>query len=155
MYDPNDGVLNDVSFQEYDITQSLMLPAIDPTRDGWIFSYWDTGAYMAVDFMNLEDLAPNFTLTAVWDIDPNWFTVTYDSAGGTYVSPQKYSIDGEIVLPTVGDNGLEIGWYGHDFVGWYLSTIPTLQFIGGEAAGNITLVAHWTDWAQDDPRWGP
>ena len=107
---------------------------------------------MAVDFMNLEDLAPNFTLTAMWELDPNWFTVTYNSAGGSYVAPQKYSLIESVTLPSVAHNGLSMGWYGHDFVGWWLGTE---QYFGGGPASNFTLVAHWTDWAVDDPRWGP
>ena len=134
--------------QDYTIDGLLRLPTA-PVRAGYFFEHWESFLYTATEFMNVSDLAPDFTLTAIWDLDPNWFTVSYNSAGGSPIFAQKYAINGEISLPAAPAQ------YGYNFAGWYLSTIPTLRFIGGEAAGNITLVAHWTDWAENDPRWGP
>ena len=143
-YDIDGGDSGAIGNQSYTIEEFITLPD-EPTKAGYIFNSWSSGLLT----YNGGEQAETVTLTAVWDIDPFWFTVSYNSAGGSPVVDQDYDINGEISLPAAPAR------YGFDFAGWYLSTIPTLRFIGGEAAGNITLVAHWTDWAENDPRWGP
>ena len=68
---------------------------------------------------------------------PETYTVTFDSAGGTAV-PSQNVVSGETATEPIAPTR-----EGFTFAGWYLG--DTAYRFNTPVTGNITLVAHWTD----------
>ena len=68
--------------------------------------------------------------------DPEIFTVTFDSAGGTAVSVQTVESGKKATEPTAPERA------GYEFLGWYLGD-EKWSFVGHVVTENITLTAKW------------
>ena len=107
--------------QDYDT--AITAPA-DPTREGYTFIGWDKAIPTTMP-------AENMTVTAQWEI--NQYTITFDTAGGSEITPITQDYDTAITAPA--DPTRE----GYTFIGWD-TEIPTTM-----PAENITLKARWKD----------
>ena len=107
--------------QDYDT--AITAPA-DPTREGYTFIGWDKAIPTTMP-------AENMTVTAQWEI--NQYTITFDTAGGSEITPITQDYDTAITAPA--DPTRE----GYTFIGWDRE-IPTTM-----PAENITLKARWKD----------
>lgn len=96
----------------------------DPTREGYAFIGWEG---------ELPETMPahNMTVTAQWEI--NQYTITFDTAGGSEITPITQDYGTAITAPA--DPTRE----GYTFIGWD-KEIPTTM-----PAENITLKAKWKD----------
>lgn len=110
-----------------------------PTREGYLFAGWQKDG---ADYDFSAPVTASFTLVAKWDVDPDYktaiFTVTFDSAGGTAVSPAEVREGEQLRRPAdpTRDDGLVIeGWYLGDVR--YDFTQPVTS--------SFTLVAKWKD----------
>ena len=106
-----------------DYGTAITVPA-DPTREGYTFIGWDKAIPTTVP-------AENMTVTAQWEI--NQYTITFDTAGGSEITPITQDYDTAITAPA--DPTRE----GYTFIGWDRE-IPTTM-----PAENITLKARWKD----------
>jgi uncharacterized repeat protein (TIGR02543 family) len=106
-----------------DYGTAITVPA-DPTREGYAFIGWEG---------ELPETMPahNMTVTAQWEI--NQYTITFDTAGGSEITPITQDYGTAITAPA--DPTRE----GYTFIGWD-KEIPTTM-----PAENITLKAKWKD----------
>ena len=95
-----------------------------PTREGYTFIGWDKEIPTTMP-------AENMTVTAQWEI--NRYTITFDTAGGSEITPITQDYGTAITAPA--DPTRE----GYTFIGWD-KEIPTTM-----PAENITLKAKWKD----------
>ncbi len=95
-----------------------------PTREGYTFIGWDKEIPTTMP-------AENMTVTAQWKI--NRYTITFDTAGGSEITPITQDYGTAITAPA--DPTRE----GYTFIGWD-KEIPTTM-----PAENITLKARWKD----------
>ena len=95
-----------------------------PTREGYTFIGWDKEIPTTMP-------AENMTVTAQWKI--NRYTITFDTAGGSEITPITQDYGTAITAPA--DPTRE----GYTFIGWD-KEIPTTM-----SAENITLKARWKD----------
>lgn len=95
-----------------------------PTREGYTFIGWDKKIPTTMP-------AENMTVTAQWEI--NRYTITFDTAGGSEITPITQDYGTTITAPA--DPTRE----GYTFIGWDME-IPTTM-----PAENITLKAKWKD----------
>lgn len=114
----------------------------NPTREGYTFTGWQ---YQDSDWNFLNAVGSNMTLTAQWKRnEAKKYTVTFDTADGTVISPQTIEDGGRVSKPA--DPTRE----GYTFLGWY----------AGDAAydwntpvtGNLVLTAHWLKDEQSRPK---
>ena len=99
----------------------------DPTKEGYTFIGW----YNGESEWNFETPVTEYlTLTAKWQ--PNQYTITFDTAGGSEV-PSITQDYGTAITPPAAPTRT-----GYTFAGWD-KTIPATM-----PAENITLTARWT-----------
>ena len=93
-----------------------------PEREGYTFIGWDR---------DIPEIMPaeNITVTAQWEI--NQYTITFDTAGGSEITPITQDYDTAITAPA--DPTRE----GYTFIGWD-KAIPTTM-----PAENMTVTAQW------------
>ena len=104
-----------------DYGTAITAPA-DPTREGYTFIGWDKAIPTTMP-------AENMTVTAQWEI--NQYTITFDTAGGSEITPITQDYDTAITAPA--DPTRE----GYTFIGWD-TEIPTTM-----PAENMTVTAQW------------
>ncbi len=126
----------------------------DPTKEGYTFIGW----YNGESEWNFETpVTADLTLTAKWQI--NRYTITFDTAGGSEVTPITQDYGTTITAPA---NPTKTGY---TFAGWD-KTIPATM-----PAGDMAITARWTenrviviirpDDSKDEPdpgtihQWGP
>lgn len=95
-----------------------------PTREGYTFIGWDKEIPTTMP-------AENMTVTAQWKI--NRYTITFDTAGGSEITPITQDYGTAITAPEAPTRE------GYAFMGWDRE-IPTTM-----PAENITLKARWKD----------
>ncbi len=106
-----------------DYGTAITVPA-DPTREGYTFIGWEG------EFPETMP-AHNMTVTAQWEI--NRYTITFDTAGGSEITPITQDYETAITAPA--DPTRE----GYTFIGWDQEIPKTMP------AENITLKARWKD----------
>ena len=106
-----------------DYGSEITAPA-NPSKTGYTFVGWDKEIPTAMP-------AENITIKAQWKA--NSYTITFDTDGGSEISPTTQDYGSEITAP---DNPSKAGY---TFVGWD-KEIPTAM-----PAENITIKAQWRD----------
>lgn len=116
---------------------------VPPTREGYSFGGWYTAANGGVQFDFNTKVTGNLTLYAHWSSLNNvkkTYTVTFDSNGGSQVSPQVITENERAVKPA--DPSKE----GCIFEGWYTAATDGAQFDFNMAiTSDLTLYAHWNN----------
>lgn len=106
----------------------------NPTREGYTFTGW---RYQDSDWNFLNAVGSNMTLTAQWKRnEAKKYTITFDTADGTVISPQTIEDGGRVSKPA--DPTRE----GYEFAGW------TLNGVGYDftqpVKTDLVLTAMWT-----------
>ena len=101
----------------------------DPVREGYTFLGW----FLDGVKYTFGAVSGNMTLEARWEIDT--YTVTFDMAGGTAVSPETVAHGGTATAPS------DVTREGYDFAGWYLGD-ETYDFTT-PVTEDLTLTAKW------------
>ena len=101
-----------------------------PTKEGYTFTGWYTDEACTNKYVG-EMVRDDMTLYAGWQI--NRYTVTYDSAGGTYCESATVDWNTSPTLPTPTRTG-------YTFVGWFDGET---QYTDAPVKANKNLVAHW------------
>ena len=65
--------------------RELATKPANPTRSGYYFSHWKLNG---VPFNFNTPINSDITLVAHWETEPDYVTVTFNSNGGSSVSPQ-------------------------------------------------------------------
>lgn len=112
-----------------------------PSRGGFVFAGWykESGLTTPWNF-DTDTMAGNTTLYAKWS-QAATYTVTFNSQGGSAVSPISNVASGStIAAPTQPTRS------GFTFGGWYKESGLTNQwnFTTDRVGGNITLYARWS-----------
>lgn len=108
-----------------------MIPLPEPpTKEGYTFTGWYTDEACTNKYVG-ETVRDDMTLYAGWQI--NRYTVTYDSAGGTYCQSVTVDWNTSPTLPTPTRTG-------YNFVGWFDGET---QYTDAPVKANTNLVAHW------------
>ena len=110
----------------------------DPTREGYTFAGWyvDEGLETPYDFS--QAVTHNFTLYAKWTENITYYTVTFNSNGGSLVENQTVAEDGTVSKPADPTNG------DFDFDGWYTDASCTTPYdFTTPVTGNLELFAGW------------
>lgn len=116
----------------------------NPTKDGYTFDGWYNGD-TAYNFDTA--VTADITLTAHWTKkQPDSFTVTFDSAGGTAVEAQTVEKDAKATKPT--DPTKE----NATFDGWYIGDTETAYDFNTAVTANVTLKAHWKTVTYEDKK---
>jgi uncharacterized repeat protein (TIGR02543 family) len=127
----NSGGGSAVSPQTVNHGSTAAKPA-NPTRTGYTFVRWELPVGTEYNFSN--PVTGNITLTAKWDI--NKYTVTFNSNGGSAVSPQTVNHGSTATKPANPTRT------GYTFVRWELPVGTEYNF-SNSVTGNITLTAKW------------
>lgn len=106
-------------------------------RSGYTFEGWaTTSSGIPVGFPYTAS-AGDLTLYAQWTL--NTYNLSFDSQGGSAVSPTTFDVENDISEPEAPTRG------GYTFAGWAASTVGSaLTFPYGASAGDLTLYAQWT-----------
>jgi len=120
-FNTDGGSLITAITQDYNTT--VTAPA-NPTKTGYTFTGWDIAVPTTMP-------AGDVTLKAKWTI--NTYTITFNSAGGSFVGPITQDFGTAITAPADPTKS------GYAFSGWS-SAVPTIM-----PAFNQTLTAQWTD----------
>jgi uncharacterized repeat protein (TIGR02543 family) len=124
-----------VPSQTVEIDGTVTVPA-DPVRQGYTFVFWHLkGAVTAYDFNT--PVNSDITLVAKWD--EIFYTVTFDSDGGTSVQSQTVRSDDTVTVPANPER------QGYTFVFWYLEDAATAYDFSTPVSSDITLVAKWSE----------
>ena len=110
----------------------------DPTREGYTFAGWyaDEGLETPYDFS--QAVTHNFTLYAKWTENITYYTVTFNTNGGSPVESQTVAADGTVSKPADPTNG------DFDFDGWYTDASCTTPYdFTTPVTGNLELFAGW------------
>lgn len=106
----------------------------NPARSGYTFTGWTLNG---ASYNFNSPVNSNITLMATWKkIEVKNYTVTFNSNGGSAVASQTVSEGGKATQPS---NPVKSGY---TFNGWTLN--GTAYNFNSPVAGNITLVANWT-----------
>ncbi|MCI8961297.1 MAG: doubled motif LPXTG anchor domain-containing protein, partial [Lachnospiraceae bacterium] len=124
-YDTKGGTPTFVDMENVKWSQSGLLPATDPTRNGYTFAGWKYNTATVTSASRYSDLAgkdtvSEITLTAQWEIDTtktvDIIYVTENEAKGTVSNPKDtiqivsgQTLTGSVAQPTSG----------YMFAGWY------------------------------------
>jgi uncharacterized repeat protein (TIGR02543 family) len=112
------------------------------TRTGFTFSGWNTvaaGGGTAYANGATYSFSASVTLYAQWTAIT--YVVTFDTMGGSAVSPRSYATGGSVALPSAPTRS------GFTFGGWFLTETDG-TILGGTSyappgTGDITIYAHW------------
>ncbi|XMB73102.1 InlB B-repeat-containing protein [Mycoplasmatota bacterium WC30] len=124
-----DGSVLQTANYNYGANLSSVTPPADPTRTGYTFSSWDSTAPATMP-------ASNVTVNATYSI--NQYTITFDSNGGSSVSPITQNYNTAVSAPA---NPTKTGY---TFGGWYSDAGLTSSYsFTTMPANNITIYAKW------------
>ena len=113
----------------------------DPVRDGFIFSGWffDNTTFeiqFTPSYFIENPISKNITVFASWF--PLSFTISFESNGGSYISPLTLNTDQNISFPSNPTKP------GNSFGGWYIDNQFTTKFTSERMPPyNLTLYARW------------
>ena len=134
-------------------SQSLLSAPSTPTKTGYTYAFagWYTtasgGTKVGDAGTSYTVPSSNTTLYAHWTETAVKYTITYNSNGGSSVSPQDYYITTNLTLASAPSKvGYTFsGWKSTTTTGgWSATTYSASQNVGTGHSGNITLVAQWT-----------
>ena len=127
-----DGTINSGNVTEYTYGVGATLPT-DVTRTGYTFKGWYDNEALAgspvTAISNTE--TGNKEYWAKWEI--NQYTITFDTAGGSVVTPITQNYDTAITAPAAPTKT------GYTFTGWDRAIPATMP------AENLTITAQWRD----------
>ena len=112
---------------------TVTIPSKEPTRTGYAFSGWaESSSASYADYSPNETISinKNTTLYAVWD--GNDYTITFNTDGGSEISPMTKKCGDTIVAPSNPSKT------GYTFNGWSPALPATMP------AENISVTAQWT-----------
>ena len=121
-----------------DVKAGLNVDDLVPTKEGFKFAGWYFDKELTEAYNKDKKVKDNFTLYAKYD-ELSKFTITFDSQGGTPVSPVVFREDKKPNIDPIGPTKTD-----YVFDGWYLDKALTNKFdINNTPKENFTLYAGW------------
>lgn len=137
-FDSNEGSSVGAITQDYNT--SVTEPS-EPTRTGYTFAGWytDDNTFLS-EYVFTTMPSSNITLYAKWNV--NNYTISFDSDGGSAVSPITQAFGTSVLAPSAPLKS------GYEFVGWFSDVELTSAYtFSTMPAQNITLYAKWDVYA--------
>ncbi|MDE7213346.1 MAG: InlB B-repeat-containing protein, partial [Anaeroplasmataceae bacterium] len=139
-FNTNEG--SAISDAEVSVGSKVTRPK-NPTKEGYIFIGWYTDAELKNEYNFNTEVKTALTLYAKWEVkpvEPQKFTVTFNSREGTHVVSLVNVVYGSTI-----EKPTDPTRKGYTFVGWYKDAACTNAFDFEEdvVTGNITLYAKW------------
>jgi uncharacterized repeat protein (TIGR02543 family) len=147
-YDLNQGTSAATFDYNFTVLESILIPS--PIRTGWVFVGWDTAddgianhtPIAGTTTIAIGAYAEDLNLKAVWT--QNIYTLTYNSDGGSAVSPKTFTFSQTLnatyfPVPTKGTETF-VGWFDSNGGRWSASS--NVNNTGPN--NNLTLTARWT-----------
>lgn len=132
LFNNDDGTVIDT--QDIEENQNVVKPN-DPKKEGYNFTGWYLNDSL-FDFNN--KITSDLTLVAKWEkveVNKNYYTVSFNSDGGTFISNQVVEENGYISKPNNPTKE------GYNFTGWYLNN--ELFNFYAKVTTDLNLVAKW------------
>ncbi len=108
-----------------------------PTREGYQFRGWTLGEDKYYNFESA--VYSDLTLKAVWSDATSFYTVFFNSCGGTAVASQNVASGGKVTKPS------DPVYDGYRFDGWVKEgEYVSFDFENETVTGDITLYADWS-----------
>lgn len=122
-------------------SEGLVIDPLPPTtRSGYSFKGWFTADSGGTLVGSPYTLAGDATLFAQWEL--SYYTLTYDSQGGSSIPSQSVNVETRIFLPASTRAGYTLdGWYSAS-TGGQLVGRPGFDYF--PTAADRTLFARWT-----------
>lgn len=115
----------------------------DPTKDGFTFKGWNNGS-VPYDFST--SVIADLTLKAIWEKVKKFYTVVFDTDGGTSIDVQTVEEGGKVNRPADPTKD------GYNFVQWNLGSTP--YDFSAAVTADITIRTIWKEIAKPDPSVG-
>ena len=108
----------------------------NPSKTGFGFAGWFTDEALTIEYDFDTPVTGDITLYAAWD--DNYYTVSFDSMGGSEVDSQDIAHNGTAVPPEDPE------YSGFGFYGWYIDIDYTEEYdFDSPVTEEITLYAKW------------
>ena len=124
--------------------EKISLPAA-PEREDYIFIGWSDGTELRQPGDEVE-IEGSTTFTAQWEADIRYFTLTYNSNGGTEYPDETHPEGIEVLLDKLPERE------GHSFTGWY-ADVELTQLI--ETVIMNEHISVYAGWEKDEEPWVP
>ena len=144
-YDLNGGTMDgSTGIVTVDVVEGTVITLPAPTREGYVFDYWEGSKYYAGDSYTVTE---DHTFTAQWkEVEPSnptkptEYTVTFNMNGhGTQVPAQTVEKGNKATKPANPTAS------GYTFGGWYADATFSTKFDFNSAiTANTTVYAKWT-----------
>ncbi len=111
-----------------------------PTREGYNFVGWYKDSNLTQEWSFIDDrVQGNLMLYAKWEAIPVYYTVIFNSNGGSLIEAKSVISGGTACAP------MEPTKTGYEFVGWYSNVQLTEGYdFNNAVTSDITLYAKWT-----------
>ena len=108
----------------------------NPMKDDFGFAGWFSDEALTIEYNFDTPVTSDLTLYAKWDSD--FYTVVFDSMGGSPVESQNVAYNGTATRPDDPEKN------GFALDGWYRDTELTIEYdFDAPVSGDITLYAKW------------
>ena len=124
--------------------EKISFPAA-PEREDYIFIGWSDGTELRQPGDEVE-IEGSTTFTAQWEADIRYFTLTYNSNGGTEYPDETHPEGMEVRLDKLPERE------GHSFTGWY-ADVELTQLI--ETVIMNEHISVYAGWEKDEEPWVP
>ncbi len=125
-----------VDDQHYYYLDTIVLPEVNPTKEGYTFGGWYTTPQFDEPFTLTSMPNLNITVYAYWI--PNQYTVTFDTNGGSLIDPITQDYLSYVIAPTAPT------YTGFTFDAWYTDdTYLTVYHFNTMPNHDVTLYANW------------
>ncbi len=125
-----------VDDQHYYYLDTIVLPEVNPTKEGYTFGGWYTTPHFDEPFTLTSMPNLNITVYAYWI--PNQYTVTFDTNGGSLIDPVTQDYLSYVIAPTAPT------YTGFTFDAWYTDdTYLTVYHFNTMPNHDVTLYANW------------
>ena len=112
----------------------------DPTKENKTFAGWFTDAGFTQPFDWNAAVTANHTLYAKWVDADTKVTITFNTNGGSNVSPQTVNVNTKVTQPAAPTKE------GFTFKGWYANAALTTQFdFNAPLVSDTTVYAKWEE----------
>ena len=135
IYSGLQGVYHEVAYNNTTLENEFVLnnaqiSSLTPTQAGYSFAGWYTDVALTQSYNVSTPVVQSLQLYAKWTI--NQYTISFDSAGGSAVSPITQDYNSSVIAPA--DPTRE----GYSFTGWDQAVPSNMP------ANNIELTAQWS-----------
>ncbi len=133
-----------VSPIEVQENESITQPS-DPTRSGFVFVGWFTDQAYTTEFNFYSSITEDKILYAKWESTAVYFTVSFDTNGGTNIPSNEVAVGTTLTRPNDPSKN------GYVFLDWYTDvSLTTVYSFSNIVTQDIILYAKWIEPSSTD-----